>query len=34
MNMLGIPYFDRSTVKGLVIVIAVPLDARSKSMST
>jgi ribose transport system permease protein len=34
MNMLAIPYFDRLTVRELVIVIAVSLDARSKSMST
>ena len=34
MNMLSVPYFYQLIVKGVVILVAVWLDVRSKSMRT
>jgi ABC-type xylose transport system permease subunit len=33
MNMLSVPYFDQLILKGVVIVLAVWLDVRSKRRS-
>ncbi|KYB46239.1 Ribose import permease protein RbsC [compost metagenome] len=34
MNMLSVPYFYQLIVKGVVILVAVWLDVRSKSVRT